>query len=381
MQVEQLKWSESNQWHGAVPELGAKANLVIVFGNKDLMARNNNVLLEIKKLYPNAIRIGCSTAGEIYDTQVQDGILSLAAIAFKDTKLQAKFIDVTSLDNSAAAGKSLAKALIADDLTHVFVLSDGLSVNGSELVSGLASELPKNASITGGLAGDGSDFKETLVYFDDTAKSKVVVAVGFYGNKLKVGCGSMGGWDAYGVVMNVTKSKNNVLYEIDNKPALDVYKLYLGEEKVKELPASALLFPLSLKGSDGKESVVRTILGIDEQAKSMTFAGDIPEGSNVQFMKANFNRLVEAAATAASKSSLSDNNQAADFAVLISCVGRKLILKQRIEEEVEAVRDTLGKKTLLTGFYSYGEISPFTPNAKCELHNQTMTITTFKEIE
>jgi hypothetical protein len=125
--------------------------------------------------------------------------------------------------------------------------------------------------------------------------------------------------------------------------------------------------------------VVRTILAVSEADQSMTFAGDVPEGSYAQLMKANFDRLIDGAVGAARASQRSLTGTSPDLAILISCVGRKLVLKQRIEEEVEGVRDVVGEHTVLTGFYSYGEISPFAAGASCELHNQTMTITTFRE--
>jgi hypothetical protein len=260
----------------------------------------------------------------------------------------------------------------------VFVLSDGLHVNGSELVEGLSEDLPADIKLTGGLAGDGDRFSSTYVVWDGVPQENVVVALGFYGRRLKVGYGSLGGWDSFGPERLITKSKGNVLYELDGQNALDLYKKYLGEH-ARELPASGLLFPLSIRIRNEEAPVVRTILAVDEVEQSMIFAGDIPEGTYARLMKANFDRLIDGAIGAARISRDSLEASSAELAILISCVGRKLVLKQRIEEEVEGVREVLGAKPVLTGFYSYGEISPFTPNARCELHNQTMTITTLSE--
>lgn len=124
---------------------------------------------------------------------------------------------------------------------------------------------------------------------------------------------------------------------------------------------------------------MRTILGIDREQQSLTFAGDVPEGSYSRLMKANFDRLIDGAVGAAETGHRAIGSAPAELVLLISCVGRKLVLKQRIEEEVEGAREVLGPDAVFAGFYSYGEISPFTPGAKCELHNQTMTITTFSE--
>jgi hypothetical protein len=207
----------------------------------------------------------------------------------------------------------------------------------------------------------------------------MVVAIGFYGNSIRIGHGSFGGWDEFGTERVITRSDKNILYEIDNKNALDLYKEYLGYYK-NELPGSALLFPLSIKEPNCDERVVRTILSIDERKKSMLFAGNLPTGSTVRFMKANFDRLIDGSSIAAQKAFTSLPDTQPELVILISCVGRKLILQDRTEEEVEAVRKIFGSISPVTGFYSYGEISPFNPRTKCQLHNQTMTITTLYEV-
>ena len=232
-------------------------------------------------------------------------------------------------------------------------------------------------SVTGGLSGDGAAFAQTVVICNGPAESNVVAAVGFYGNRLEVGYASQGGWDPFGPERLITRAEGNVLHELDGRSALDLYKTYLGAHSAG-LPATGLLFPLSLRMGDGQTGLVRTILAVNEAEGSMTFAGDMPVGAYARLMRANFDRLIDGSTGAARESSRGVRGNP-DLAILISCVGRKLVLKQRIEEEVEGVREVLGPSTVLTGFYSYGEISPFTPGARCSLHNQTMTITTFRE--
>jgi len=169
-----------------------------------------------------------------------------------------------------------------------------------------------------------------------------------------------------------------VLYELDGKPALDLYRKYLGDH-AGELPSSGLLFPLSLRTSYEDAGVVRTLLAIDDSTGSMTFAGDMPQDSYTRLMRTNFDRLIDGASLAASATYAAVGTHSPDLAILISCAGRKMVLKQRTAEEVESVRDILGMSAVLAGFYSYGEISPFTPSARCELHNQTMTVTALTE--
>jgi hypothetical protein len=378
LKTEQTYWMQGKGWVGGV--LGAsasKAQLVLVFGSTGAL-HEKEALQEIRKAYPAAHLLGCSTSGEIYDTQVLDDSLVVTAVEFEETTIRGTHVKLHDDHDSFAAGTQLARQLEQEGLTHVFVLSDGLHVNGSELVAGLTEHLPPHVAITGGLAGDGARFAETLVLWDDEPQRDVIAALGLYGDRLRVGYGSLGGWDSFGPERLVTRSRGNVLYELDGKSALQLYKTYLGDH-AQGLPSTALLFPLSLRTGEGTSAVVRTILSVDEDAQSMTFAGDLPEGSYARLMKANFDHLIDGATGAARTSYEAIGSTSPDLAILISCVGRKLVLKQRIEEEVESVRDVLGERPALAGFYSYGEISPFTPGAKCELHNQTMTITTFSE--
>jgi hypothetical protein len=377
MQVEQTRWSESHGWEPLAPGKLAEAQLALVFAGTSVLQEKTG-LEQIRQAYPKAHLLGCSTAGEICGTEVTDDTLTCTAILFEHTQLKGASVKVDSPEQSCRAGEALAQALEGAGLAHVFVLSDGLKVNGSELVRGLTSKLPSEITVTGGLSGDGARFQKTLVLWDGDAQPDTVAAIGLYGNRLKVGYASLGGWDPFGPERLITRSRGNVLYEMDGKSALELYKNYLGDH-ARDLPAAGLLFPLSLRTNEGTAGVVRTILSINEADQSMTFAGDVPEGSYAQLMKANADRLIDGAIGAAKTSYAAVGSSSPDLAVLISCVGRKLVLKQRIEEEVEGVRDVMGGRTVLTGFYSYGEISPFTPNARCELHNQTMTITTFSE--
>lgn len=370
-------------YHAGTPEalnlrkFDFQPDLILVFASRQLL-ENTPLVKKLKEEYPRAVLNGCSTSGEINGVNVSDNSLTTTAVSFDKTQINYHEVDIVNFKNSFDAGADLAGKMEKKGLKHVFVISEGLQVNGTELVKGIRDILPEGVNATGGLAGDGSLFEKTLVISNSGKISKgLITAIGFYGDSIKIGYGSLGGWDSFGIERSVTKSESNVLYEIDNLPALELYKSFLGD-KAKDLPASGLLFPLSLRTDSTAEPVVRTILGVDEKTQSLTFAGDIPEGSYVKLMKANIDRLIDGAAEAASVSIAPLTEGTAQLAILISCVGRKLVLKQLIEEEVEAVQEVVGEATL-TGFYSYGEMAPFLEGAKCELHNQTMTITTFYE--
>ncbi len=378
MQVAQSRWSEAWGWEASPGEdLGGKADLVLVFASRSLF-EDGGPLEEVRDRYPAAHVMGCSTAGEIRGTQVADDTLVATAVRLEGTRLAGERVDLAEVGDSRQAGEVLAQALDPDGLVHVFVLSDGTHVNGSDLVRGLTAHLPPHVTVTGGLSGDGTRFQETVVLWDGVPRKGAIAILGFYGDRLRVGCASLGGWDPFGPERLVTRSEGSVLYELDGRSALALYKEYLGEH-AKGLPATGLLFPLSIR-TPGSESsgLVRTILSVDERDQSLTFAGDVPRGAYARLMMANVDRLVDGAVGAA-RNCTQAVGTGVDLAILISCVGRKLILKQRVEEEIEAVRDVLGERAVLAGFYSYGEISPFTPSARCELHNQTMTVTTFSE--
>jgi hypothetical protein len=284
----------------------------------------------------------------------------------------------TSVSGAACsykAGRELATRLLGPDLVHVFVVSDGALVNGTELARGFTESLPAGVALTGGLAGDGARFEKTLVGLDEPPVSGRIVAIGFYGRDLKIGIGSAGGWSPFGPERVVTKAEGNVLFELDGQSALGLYKNYLGDQAAA-LPGSALRFPLCVTVPGGGQPVVRTILSIDEKAESMTFAGDIPAGARVRFMRASYEDLIDGAAAAATQTAGANQPE---LVICVSCVGRRIVLGQRTEEETEIVRETLGTAATCTGFYSYGELAPSGGLGACQLHNQTMTITTLRE--
>ncbi len=380
MKTEQSIFSELTGWAKKTDnELKNRAQLVFLFGNKDLLKIEKNISY-VRKSYPNAQIVGCSTSGEIYCDEVYNSNIISTAVYFEQTTVEVAHEVISSMENSYKVGQKLASVLDRDNLVHIMVLSEGLNINGSDLTDGFNDQLKNRVSVTGGLAGDQSNFSETVIVHNQAAKKDMVIAIGFYGQNLQVGYGSMGGWDSFGVDREVTRSNANILYELDGQPALELYKRYLGAHAAN-LPASALLFPLNLRLQDSGISLVRTVLSVNEEDGSMVFAGDIPQGEYVRLMKANFDRLVDGATGAAEMSRISLKNSKADLAILISCVGRKLVLKQRVEEELETIREVIGEQVAITGFYSYGEICPSQPfDQRCELHNQTMTITLFKEI-
>ena len=378
MKIQQKRFSKPRGWEVVRDDRvdPSLCHLVLVFASREILA-DAAVFNAIKSSYPHAEILLNSTAGEIYDTHVYENTLTLTAIVFEKTSIHSSAIQLEDAGSSFDAGKQLAGGLDPEGLKSVLVIADGRRVNGSELVVGLQKHLPEGTIITGGLAGDGEKFEKTLVGLNEPPLEGRIAAIGFYGRNLFVTYGSISGWDPFGPDRLITRSEGNILYELDGKPALDLYKLYLGEY-AQELPRAALLFPLHIRTTGEYNSTVRTVLSVSEENKSLTFAGNVPRGAHARLMKVNMNRLINSA-SAAAKHSSNDKIIYPELAILISGAGRKLVLDQRVEEEVEAVRETYGSKTALTGFYAYGEIAPSFNFLKCELHNQTMTITTLTE--
>ena len=380
MKLATLSYSPSTGWSGPIPkDLDSEHTLVLIFADQSYL-ENSAPLEQVSGLFKNAIIVGCSTAGEISGTRVSEGTISMAVIRFERTQLRLSSAPISSAEESNKVGQFLGEALKGTDLQAVLVFSDGLLVNGSELLNGLSHVLLPPIIISGGLAGDGPRFKRTWVIHNKKPHVGYVSTVGLYGKSIKLSTGSLGGWDVFGPERLVTRSSGNILYELDGKPALALYKKYLGD-RASELPASALLFPLSLRSESLKrKGLVRTVLAVDEKHDSMTFAGDIPEGSYAQLMKANFNRLIEGAANAAKIAANKLPLGSVNLVIAISCVGRRLVLGSKIESETEATLEVFPPGTQQVGYYSYGEISPLA-SGRCDLHNQTMTLTSISEEE
>jgi len=381
MRVEQRLWADTS-WRPVDGRSGggalSDADLVLVFGERHLLEATAAVA-ELARAHPRALIAGCSTAGEICGDSVLDGKPTSTAIRFDSARVSGALVEIPEgPEASHDAGQALGRALSAPDLVHVLVFAEGLRVNGSALVRGLAGALPPGVSVTGGLSADGERFGATRLVWGAGTRPGAVVGIGLSGTRLRVGTGSLGGWDPFGPERRVTRAEENELYELDGRSALELYRHYLGEH-ADGLPAAGLLFPLAVRSDPSAAPVVRTILGVNEERQSLIFAGEIPVGSLARLMKANFDRLIDGATDAALGCRQALDGDAPELALLISCVGRRMVLRQRIEEEVESVREVLGPRPAFTGFYSYGEISPAAPGGSCALHNQTMTITTLLE--
>lgn len=352
--------------------------LVLVFASLQSL-RDGPAWDRLRAQLPQAQWMGCSTAGEISNEGVDDGQVVLTGIRWTHARFRVVSVAYEGAEDSQAAGQRLGQALGAEDLRHVFVLGQGARINGSALVAGLTGSVGAHVVVTGGLAGDAGQFSGSLVLGPDGISDRHLVALGLYGDAVQVSHGSFGGWQAFGPVRKVTRCEGHVLYELDGERALDIYKRYLGDYAA-QLPASGLLFPWAMLGADHQAvGLIRTILAVDEEAGSLVLAGDVIQNGYLQLMQASVNALVDAAEDAAQAAHEALTHEGATLVLLVSCIGRKLVMGGRVDEEVEAVGAVFGPQATLAGFYSNGEISPLFGTTECQLHNQTMTITTWRE--
>lgn len=379
MKVRQVRVSGLPVAHDLAPLAAIFPQLVLVFGSVQPLTMPG-LLEALKSGLPGAGLAGCTTAGEIGDGGVTDGQLVITAVHFEQARLRIEVTDLAGMDDSRAAGQRLAQALSAPDLRHVLVLGQGVQINGSALIEGLTRSLPPQVVLSGGLAGDGGAFTRTWTLSGHGVSDRQNVAIGLYGDGVRLHHGSFHGWKPFGPVRKVTRCAGNVLYELDGQPALDIYKRYLGDH-AKDLPASGLLFPFEMLGEDRSAvGLIRTILGVDEATGSLVLAGNIHECGYLRLMHASTDSLVDGATLAAEAAFRPGADAGESLVLLVSCVGRKLVMGARVDEEVEAVASVFGPKACLAGFYSNGEISPMRDQLECHLHNQTMTITHISEV-
>ena len=350
--------------------------LVLVFGNRYLLEDENNIT-EIKKEFSYSNLVFASTSGEILDDSIIDNSISVTAIELENSSFIIERENIANFNMQInLLGEALLAKLPKEKLKHLFVLADGM-LDGSKLIQGLENNLDASISITGGMCGDDARFEKTLSSYNENPNTGEVVLIGLYGDALEVSYASAGGWFPFGPERKITKSKDNILYEIDNKPALDVYINHLAHRAIG-LPSASLAFPLNVTYEGKEQAVVRTILGLDEKNKALILAGDAPENSKVQLLMASVDALIDGAQNA-TELAVKNREKQAELAILVSCIGRKLVMNKRVGEETEYVKEALNDCTLITGFYSYGQIAPFYGDDYTNLHNQTITLTLISE--
>jgi len=382
LKIDSLFWSRETGWQFRKENIENRENVDIVFLFGVAKEIRENLYFDgIRELYPNAILVGGSSAGTIYRDEIFDSGVVASALQLEKSRVKLAVATLEDISKSFEIGKNIVQQLMDEDLKHIVVLSDTININGSEFVKGLNSETDSKIPISGGiLAEETRNFSHAYVIADRPAKKLLAIGIGFYGD-IDTFYGSDSGWDDFGIERVITKSSGNIVYEIDGKPALDLYKKYLGDFQ-KDLPVGGLRFPLNV-WEDGdienSKPVIRTLMAINEEEKSLTFVGDVPEGAMARLMKTNIDGLIDGSENAIKMTGFQPSN-IPSYCLAVSCIGRRLVLNQLTEEELSVLLEHVGDEVEITGFYSYGEIAPFSKELKnCRFHNQTMTLTLIQE--
>lgn len=359
-----------------VPDEASASTLVLVFGPTDRLS-NSNLLPQIAKSFPKAKIVGCSTSSPITRDGSFDNFITVTAILFESSTLRVQHSTIDDKNNSLSVGTAIGKALQAEDLRHIIVLSNGLKVNGSDLLRGIQQIIGNAIAISGGLASDGPRLQKTLIINGEQAEENGVVGIGLYGKNLRVSTALGCGWVPFGNHRTITRSEGNVVYEIDGTRALDVYSNYLGDE-AKKLPSSGLIYPLAIcTGHEEEVYLIRSIQAIDRDQGSVTFAGNVPQGCTVRLMHAQYHQLADGARQSVQQ--VAATNPSPTLAILISSFGRKVLMGRSGDLEIETAAEGFANMPVFTGFYSYGEIGRFGKSAASELLNQTIGITAISE--
>lgn len=380
MQASLTFYTQAAGWHQPLPEADSPQTLVLVFSEPD-NTHYQQALLDLQKKYPRSILAGCSTLAGVFNHTVQEQALVVGIIRFHSSHLAIAFAELNGLQDSWEAGRQIASKLDKPGLQGILLLSDGLNTQGCDLISGMASVInQQQVTIAGGLASDKFQLKTTWILCNGQPASHMACGIGFYGDKLVFATHAQDGFKPFGPERVITRAAGQTLYEIDEQPALQLYKEYLGEEHSRQLPAACLRFPLAIWEHDRQRYVVRTPIAVDEDTHSLTFVADVPVGYQAQLMYGSFDNLVEGAEMVARNLASTLPPDTPVLALAISCTGRKIVLADDTPEELEATLGGLPPGSQQFGFYSYGEIAPTAQGTGgCSLHNETMTLTVLYE--
>ena len=329
----------------------------------------------LRALFPSAQVAGCTTNGEIFRGEVMDGSAVAAAIRFDKTEVRTAFRRLERNGDARAAGQSLAAELSGEGLKAVFVLADAFGFNGPDLVEGLSGALPKGVIVSGGMAGDDGRLSGgTRAGLDMTPCDGGVAAIGFYGQAVRFSHGVAGGWDPLGPCRHITRSAGQLLFELDGQPALDVYESFVGDGET----TARMRHPFCIKPeADSEQDVIWEVVGIDRENKALVFIDTVPEGSWAQLMRGVDEHLVDGAAEAA-RIATAEPPVGEALGLVVSCIGRKWVMGQRVGDETEAVQEQTGSAPTI-GFFSYGEVAPHARTGVCTLHHASMSVTMLSE--
>ena len=369
MKVKQYKYI-NDKWDKELDySLDSHSTLIIIFGNKD------KEVVPIINNFPQSKIIGCSSGGEICkDFYTLNDSLVISVIQFEKSSLTTVTVDINNYDDSFSKGKEIFSALQDENLKGIITFAPGLTINGTKFVAGLSST--KGAcTICGGLAGN-SDITETFIYSNKGKELDKAVAVGVYGEDVEVFSSAYSGVAPISLEREITLAKDNIVFEIDNMTAYEFYCKYLPDSlEISQDNFNSLSFQFPLSIADNlniDEDTVRTPIGLNITNGSIIFSGEFTTGDKVRLLRATTDRFIEGA-NKACRNLYSEIGNRENLVIAVSCVGRRSVLRDYIDDEIVTMKNIVSHHGTLCGFYSFGEISDRTNNYSV-FHNQTMNL-------
>lgn len=379
-QNRQAKEAIAAAYSMATASLQGKTPTFIMLFASPTVYNQEELVTALKSLDPSVVVIGCSTAGEITSAGGSlDSSVALMTI-FADQMKFVSGIGNNIKEDARGAGKELAQSIMGIDgkPRAAIVLPDGLAGNGADIVRGVLDVFGQDFMVAGGSAGDDYLFKQTYEYYGDKVVSGSVVGVGLYGN-FAFGVGVRHGWIPIGSSRIATKSEGNVLYELDGKPAIQIYEENFGKErnlvdKTEPLARLAITYPLGIPAPNKDGYLIRDPITVDDRG-AITCAAEIPQGSEVSIMIGSTEEAIDAAEDAARKALAQVEGRPIRAAFLFNCIARKKLLMAKKQTEIDRIQGILGKDVPLIGFYTYGEQAPLGGEIiTCSFHNETDVI-------
>lgn len=314
------------------------------------------VLEQIDQAFPGIELIGGTTDGEISSKMgYQQDSLVLMLFASDEIEIHAGLGRGLSKDAEAAAKQAVTSALAKSSKEVKFCLTipESLTVGGDAVITHLLKEISENIPgyipIFGGLAGSIS-FQHPVYQFFQTEVLQDAVPILLFSGSILFSQGVANGWCPIGKQCRVNKAKGNIVYEIAGKSTLEFYQSYLGQPPSEEYPLAVF--------ADEYNFYTRSPFNYDAEIGSVTFGGDVPQGSTVQIAEATRDKILFAASTSIRQALGNYPGQKPNAAILFSCLARRRILASRTEKENQFVQELLGDTVNYSGFYTFGEIGP-----------------------
>ena len=352
---------------------GFQPTLAVVF-----LANENERIAVTELLSQKGIQIfGASTGDNFTDGEIESHTIVLLLLDINPAYFQ---LEIKGADEGTI--KEIAEQIGKSALTKFkkpafLVVSGGLAVDGDEIIAGIESACGKGTTIFGGLAADFLRMQRTYVFNNDKLCDYGLLGLILDEEKISLSGMAVGGWKPMGMDRIITKSIGNVVYTIDNEPALDFVSRYAG---LKDLDTNNALnflissnFQLQLKRED-KHPVMRTPMQANPQDRSIVFAGSLPEGSKVKLCLLPGFEVIEAALIEFNNYKKAQPEP--DALILFSCAGRQLTLGPYVSEEIDGIKNIWNAP--LAGFFCYGEIGRVV-SGQHEFHNMTCSLATLKE--